>query len=183
MQIVKKVMGNDYSLLWGQFWNSVEFQRMEFQTHLRMWGKRLKNKRRHNFLHNCIIVKISAVVHHVGQKAKQQEQCAFLVWFYSQMCNIPIRNVWVSKNTLGSWFGNSCCGASLDVQGMELQLLESWEQKGVAGLQLWKQFPREQRWTCKVCGNSGCYQVMLKKCQRNICSVRGKGLEELVVRL
>lgn len=78
-------------------------------------------------------------------------------------------------------------GASgaLGAQERELQLLESCEQKAAAspGLRWWKRFPREQRGTCKTVATQRVFSSDVKKSERKICSVRRKGLEELVTRL
>lgn len=86
----------------------------------------------------------------------------FVFVFFHSCVTFPSE---ITRSEGASWGTRACAletaaersfSRALGVQGRELQLPESCEQKGAAspGLRWWKQFPREQRGTSKVCGNS-----------------------------
>lgn len=111
------------------------------------------------------------MVHCAGKIMRQQEgQYPSLYWFYSELCQVPIRNDWVRRNILGH--KGLCLGSSRREERLwgpgcaeeGAAAPQSCEQKGAdsPGLRWWEPFPREQRGKCKLCGNSKCYQVMSK---------------------
>lgn len=80
-----------------------------------------------------------------------------------------------------SLWGPGCTGEGAAASG-ELRA-EGSSQPASPGLRWWKQFPREQRGTCKTVATQRVLSSDVKKSERKICSVRRKGLEELVTRL
>lgn len=118
--------------------------------------------------------------------------CLFGLGFFSQLCHIPIRNDWIRRNILGDkglCLGNSCGEEPLQGPGCAGEGAaapgELWaEGSRQPGAQVGETISPGSRGECaKSVATQRVLSSDFKKPERKICSVRRKGLEELVIRL